>query len=281
MSLLSAVLASQTANGAFPSEVYMRNDRIMDDENGFITALVLFTLLKQEQTSPVSQAIGCALDFIEACEERPFSGTFTFYPAGLPSAKLNLPLPADLDDSALCILALVHAGRRDRAWACRVLPEVFDKNRLLYTHAHPAWVRPGAFKTWLSVGADNPVDCCVNLNVLALYAYLGLTHSVVYKTALQSVLLGLKLTGLDALHMRQLAPFYAHPYEVYACIKRAVAFGATELTDQLRVFRRFEAYNPGEGSHPVCCNHWGQPVWFSCALQWARVIDADCPIPAC
>lgn len=277
MNILSDILKEQTVHGAFPSKVKMRDNLIAEDENVFITVLVLFELMRQEKTPEVCDAISRGLDFVEACEVKPFSGIFRFYPSKLPSAKLNIPLYPDLDDSALSILILLYSGRRDEEWAYTVLPDVFETNRLLYTNGHPAWIKAGAFKTWFGDNHDNPVDCCVNINVLALYAYLGLNRSNVYKTALQSVKQGIKSSGLDHLHMRQLAPFYAHPLEVYECIKRAVHFGAIELAGERNAFQHLESYRTDGINHPVCCNDWGQPLWFSSTLQKARTISELIP----
>ncbi|MFC0778613.1 hypothetical protein [Flavobacterium sp. HJSW_4] len=273
MNLLSDLLDRQTVNGAFSSEVKMRGNLIIEDENVFITVLVVFELFRLKKKTEVTNAINRALDFIECCEEKPNSGIFKFYPEKLPSAKLNISLHGDLDDSALSILALVYFGRRDKEWANSILVDVFEKNRLLYTNAHPAWVRPGTFKTWISDSHDNPIDCCVNLNVLALYAYLGHTKADVYSKALESVMLGFRLTNLDPLHMRHLAPFYAHPSEVYEAIRRAANFGVVEMTNELNVFQYFESHRTDNAIRPVCCNGWGQPLWFSKALQIARTIE--------
>lgn len=279
MKRLQDVIDQQTLHGAFLSEVKMMDNLLIEDENIFITVLVLLELLEHEKTPPVLTAIERALDFIEACEEEPLSGAFRFYPYKLKTAKLTIPLYADLDDSALAIIALIHSGRRDREWAVKVLSGVFENNRLLCTNGHPAWVLPGSFKTWTGNNHDNPVDCCVNLNVLCLYAYLGLNHREVYKTALKSVTNGLELSGLDPLYMRQLAPFYAQPGEVYECIKRAVRFGALELTGWLNRFRHFESYRTDEVFRPICCNNWGQPLWFSSALHGIRAISQHAPLP--
>lgn len=270
MNRLSDLLDMQTAHGAFPSEIRMEDNPVMEDENAFITALVLLELLRQEQTGAVMDAVDRGLGFIEACEEEPDSGLFRFYPRALPSAKLHIPLHADLDDSALCILVLVLSGRRTKEWAQGVTPRVFEKHRLLYTGGHPPWVGPGAFKTWAGETSGNHVDCCVNLNILALYACLGLGGTDVYRAALRSVLAGIKLTRLDPLHMRHLAPFYAHPYEVYEALSRAVYFGAGELAGKPEEFRHFEAQRGQDAKQPVCCNDWGQPIWSSTALQAAR-----------
>src|ERR1044071_8731139 len=67
---MTAVLASQCADGAFPSEVEGLSDRTC-----FVTASVALLLDPREHRAPLSRA----LDFIERCEcvERP--GAFTFY----------------------------------------------------------------------------------------------------------------------------------------------------------------------------------------------------------
>jgi hypothetical protein len=277
MKTLQDILSRQTKYGAFTSVVKMKDETIAEDENMFITALVLFELLLHEKTPELVKAISRAVDFIEACETQRNTGIFTFYPDKLPSSKLHIPLYADADDSALAILILVHTGRRTREWAQSILAGVFENNRILYTNSHPPWVKRGIFKTWINDDYDNPADSCVNINILALYAYLELNHTDVYKIALNTVKHALTSTALDPLHMRQLAPFYAHPCEVYESIKRAVYFGVNELVTELNVFQHMESHRTDDTLRPVCCNYWGQPLWFSSVLAAARLTTAFAP----
>lgn len=278
MKNLEALLNGQTKYGAFTSEIKMMDKTIAHDENMFITALVLFELHRYENTPEITNAVKSALDFIEACEVAPYAGIFKFYPDNLLCSKLPIPLQADIDDSALAILLLIIYGRRTTDWARSVIENVFENNRILYNNGHPVWVQPGTFRTWISDNYNNPADCCVNINVLALYAYMGLNNTDVYTGALKAVKLAIKQSALDALHMRQIAPFYAHPREIYESVKRAVYFGADELAFVYNDFRFMESYRTDGISHAVCCNNWGQPLWYSTDLETARLLAVTLPV---
>ena len=182
-SLDDVILAAQDERGAFASFVASAG-REIDDRNGFITALVVRTLGHGQLPHRLHHARQRALDYLERCERRGAPGTFGFWPEE-DRPPWAPDLPADADDTAVIALELHRAGRRPLDWLRRVALTVLLPFRVAAPEieSEPAWIRPGVFRTWLAHRLPNPVDCVVNVNVMALLASAGLAHIAAYRSA--------------------------------------------------------------------------------------------------
>ncbi|AEE49395.1 hypothetical protein [Haliscomenobacter hydrossis] len=274
--ILQQVIQAQQASGAFPSYVVL-NGRAVPDENCCITALVGLSLLELPATRVLTQVLDRALAFVEACEDPQHPGAFRYYPYRIESPRLNIPIFNDLDDSALAALFLLKTGKRSREAICGHLDSVFENNRKLWvSDADPGWISAGAALTWLTGTAHkNPVDACVNANVAALYAQMGLWEAPMYLSCINSLQRLATYWGDPAQRWRYVAPFYAHPLELVYALERAVAAGATALQQPLNSFAKYSWSQVDTAQtwlmeRPICCNDSGSPLWYAPVLQQVR-----------
>lgn len=268
---MTAVLAGQCSNGAFPSEV-----EGLSDQTCFVTASVALLLDPCEHSVPLSRA----LDFIERCEcvDRP--GAFSFYPRDRSTPQLVEALPPDADDTALAWLALVHGRRRSVAEARAAFARWIEPaSRRMVSGDSPPWIRPNAVRTWLvEQGRDNPIDLAVNANVAALAARIGLADHPASRGACDSLLAAAE-GGFDPVaFLCRLSPYYADVSELWLAVCRAVSFGAVRLAPVL------DWLGPALGpaalrlDKPLYCNAHRTPIWRSPILQAARrLLDHNIP----
>ena len=162
------VLAAQQADGAFLSYVHL-SAGTTEDHNGFATALVL-DCLRQAPDLPRSSRPDRALEFLQSCADPSCTGRFGFYAAGKKPGWMVPRLAYDADDTALFNLALLRAGRVERAEVAWVIRNILRPFRLTFRNERSdPWHRVGAFETWLDAQTyRNPLDCTVNVNVLTL-----------------------------------------------------------------------------------------------------------------
>lgn len=261
--LLDNLLRSQSTSGAFPSYIQVQDERL-EDENCFITSLVLLELLRippPYQSQAWQDAIQKGIHFIKDCEEATGNGKFNFYPYTLDTPRLPIAASPDFDDSALALLVLLKQGERDAAAVRTIIRDVFEPYRIISTTSKdPAWVQPGLFRTWIDTYRyDNPVDCCVNLNMLCLYQQVFSGDTAPGALVHTAVSGALKMYGTSTSAMRRISPYYAHVAELYFCLERAGY--ALPADDALLVADR-----------PICCNISGRPLWYAPVLQQARAI---------
>ncbi len=276
--LLDELLLEQTVHGAFRSTVDYSGDMLVD-ETCFVTAQVALiltelTALRRPLVNRLRQAQTIALDFVEACACPEVTGAYRFYPHGLDSARLPIPLVADADDTALAWLALLRSGRRNRAQACKVLPILFERLQVVGTQRGDApWVRSGMYRTWFdSIGG--PADIGVNINVLAVFAEAGCHLPDRVARLSQAINGACSLVGFSNSSLRVLAPFYADVTEVAIALDRAVSAGVTALAPSAArasfyVDRDRDCGRPLD--RPLYCNVHGRPLWRSTSLQRARL----------
>ncbi|MEO1625237.1 MAG: hypothetical protein AAFV25_08755 [Bacteroidota bacterium] len=275
----ASIYRQQSSFGAFPSLVTV-SDGELRDENCFVTSLVLWHLLQwgTEWHTPAYEECVCkALDFVAACEDPEMEGAFRYYPYTIDSPSLDIPLHNDLDDSSLALLVLWLGGRRNKEDIRAVLPTVFERHcKHWVSEKDPSWIAPGAAMTWINGRShQNPVDACVNANVAALYAAMGLRDSPLYLSATESLRCLLRHWGDPALRWRQVAPYYAHPLELLYAMKRAVAAGADELNELVARMTSWgwaqtDRQNQWSPTRPICCNDHGRPLWYAPILQKVR-----------
>jgi hypothetical protein len=124
MPIFRGFLAVNARRGAFSSTVEGPQGRVAD-ETCFVTAQVALILADpraqaERQAVPgphaeeLERALSRALDFVETCAVPGMPGAFSFYPPD-GTARLDIRLPPDADDTALAWMALMAGGRRDAA----------------------------------------------------------------------------------------------------------------------------------------------------------------------
>jgi hypothetical protein len=273
--LIAAALAAQSASGAFLSTVHVQGEP-RPDENAFVTALVVHELLRCEDQGRVGEAIERALDFLLTCEVEERPGHFCFYPATAHPSWLPVHLPPDADDTALCAALLVRCGRRPPSLLTDVVERVLAPFRLRYvSEASEPWHRVGVYLTWLRAGyARNVVDCCVNVNVLALLQQAGLAGAPSFNAIVEMIDAALEYAGQVMGRARMLSPWYPHPCELVHAVERAIEFGVDDLRPALE---KMHAASWGRSEvpgfrTPVCGSLDGRIVWTCEALQGLRVL---------
>jgi hypothetical protein len=280
--LLLDLLARQAPSGAFPSRVE-GPDGPLEDETCFVTAqvaLILADLARRGATAPktrsvvLRRALSRALDFVETCAAPERPGAFFFYPPD-GTARLDIRLPPDADDTALAWMALIAGGRRSPQEAAAVLAEHYQGvNASAARRGDPPFVRAPMVRTWLDAQAPaNPVDLIVNLNVLASLAAAGVepTAGDGFSARLAARVASALPQGSPSLsQLRMLAPFYAHPQELGEALARAVDAGVSSLAPALERIAPRATFAAHDDDQPLYCNAQGRPLWRSPALQAAR-----------
>lgn len=266
----SEIVAGQAPSGAFTSIVQLSSGAVTD-ENAFVTALVLDALATSEPFPGLADIRERALDFLERCERTPPWGGFAFYPSDAQPRWLREQLPADVDDTALCSLALYRAGRWPQSRLRHQVLEVLERHRLSAKPAGAGWFQTGVYPTWLNAKRlCNPIDVCANLNVASLLEASGLgdtrTRGIVHMADA-----ALDWVADRPERMNVIMPYYSHPAELGHALQRAVRAGVRGAD---RLLARFSARGWWQGrddrTAPICCSLGARAVWRSPVLQAAR-----------
>jgi hypothetical protein len=187
---------------------------------------------------------------------------------------MPIRLPPDTDDTALCAPLLVRYGRRPEAFLSEVVERVLDPFRLHYVaEGSEPWHRVGVYLTWLRERYPrNVVDCCVNVNVLALLQHSKLADAPSVAAIVDMVDAGIRYAGPLAARARMLSPWYPHPHELVRAVERAVSAGVDRLGPALSKMRSTPWGNVGgRSAHtPICGSRDGRIVWTCEALQELR-----------
>jgi hypothetical protein len=276
--IVTRLAGLQAANGAFTCRIVFRN-REEDDCNGFATALVLRHLRRLPALTEAGEVRRRALDFLERCAAPGWPGAFGFWPADeRPTWARNVP--ADIDDTCIISLELAVHGRRALSDVRQTVFEVLMPALLTEVEQPgPAWLHPLVFPTWLGPASHraNPVDCCVNVNAVALMAWCGLAHLPGYGEACALLDRGLAWAGDNWSRLTSLTPYYPNPLELLHALEHAVFSGAIELhaaRERLRsilarpALRMHAQIPPISGA--LCGNAYGGPYWYCPALELAR-----------
>jgi hypothetical protein len=260
--------SQQTASGAFRSRI-VSPGRTEEDENGFVTALVLRHLPAGAELDEIRDN---ALGFVERCAVPALPGAFGFWPADRQPAWARR-VPADVDDTAIMNLLLAQHGRRSKEQVQQVVYERLMPALVLEVDTPaPPWIRPLVFPTWLGAGTHNPVDCCVNVNVLAVMHWCGLTALPGYQEACAMIDAALAWAGDDPLRLSTLTPYYPNPQELLFALAHAVACGVTSLAPSCARLRSSLARRavPPDRRNVVCGNAYRGPYWVCDALEMLR-----------
>lgn len=271
--IVGEVIATQAANGAFPSTM-IEDGVARSDDNGFVTAQVLRTLGPLTARPELARSVARALDFLETCEDPRHPGAYRFWTSETRPARVPV-YPADADDTAVISMELFRHGRRDLTALRRTALTTLFAHRIARHHAPPAaWVLPGTFWTWLSDDFGyNVVDCTVNANVVALFAVAGLTELPCYTAACTMINRAVAAAAGDARLTRLLSPYYPHAGELWLAVRAAVASGADPLRPSLADLAAFA--RPAAVDEPVFCSAYGRVTWHSPLLQRLRACMSD------
>lgn len=269
---LTFLRAAQSPSGAFATTVIYNGGRAAD--YNAITALVVRAFQGLPQSAELDEIRSQALDFLASCAAETPRGAYGFWPEGEAPTWIK-GLPADVDDTAVIALELARAGRLSDALLAQTIYHVLLPQRVRRLgEAHPPWLRPGVFETWLQAdrGRPNVVDCCVNTNVAALLAYAGLTHLPGYAAACEMIEAGLDWARDNRARLRSLTPFYPDLREWLAALAHAVGCGAEALRPSLARVATMGCGQPEDlaGEAAVCSSAYGQVVWAAPVLAQAR-----------
>jgi hypothetical protein len=275
LTLVKRLSGFQAANGAFTCRIVFRN-REEEDCNGFATALVLRHLRRLPALAVSDEVQERALDFLERCASPRLPGAFGFWPADArPAWAWNVP--EDVDDTAIMNQELAVHGRCTSAEVHRVVYEVLMPTLLTEVdQLGPPWIHPLVFPTWLGQGPHSPnlVDCCVNVNVVALMSWCGLAHLPGYREACALIDAGLDWAKDNWPRLASLTPYYPNPRELLYALEHAVASGAIELQparERLRTILARQAprlHDQSPHLPGVLCGYaYGGPYWYCPALE--------------
>lgn len=263
----------QDSSGCFPSTVE-QSGRVSIDHNGFTTAMVVRDLRAVSRNTVVDVVKSRALDFIERCRANEIPLAFAFWPADRRPNWANR-VPADVDDTAIMATELLRAGRLSRRDALSTVCHVFLPHRVGNdgVEERPAWIEPGAFLTWIGKrGKPNVVDCCVNVNALALMAWVEAHHLPGYQEAVTTVLRGLDWAGDNPARLRSLTPFYPSVSNLRDAVEHAVESGVTDLRTAIDPLHRVTGDGDALEDRGCCSSAYGAAVWRCPAIEVARAL---------
>lgn len=274
VALSTLLQQAQAPSGAFTSMVHLPGGSC-PDENAFVTGLVLRYLHLLGMTAMMPQTVQRAVTFLRRCESTVFPGMFGFWPRdGYPAWMGRVRLHADADDSAIVTLELVRCGVATMVSLQQLAHRVLSQHRFFSSRlAASDWRRCEVFLTWLHYDpTPNPVDCCVNANVLALLAYGGLRDLPGYDEA--CTMLNTAIRGqTQQAAFAALCPYYPHPLELVYAVEHAVATGAVELwpswqhlLQQAWVQRHL--YAATNAALPLC-GHPERPIYWTAPVVQA------------
>ena len=276
-SLSQLIRQNQSVSGAFKSTVHLPFGKY-DDDNAFITALVLRHMRNPPLRNELRDVYHKAFAFLRRCESSIFPGVFGFWPDdGHPTWMGRDRLKKDVDDSSIISLELVRSGLEENQYLENLAEKVLSQYRFFLSQSSKGdWRRSGVFLTWLDYYViSNPIDCCVNVNVIALFAYGDLKSLLGYQEACDMVNIAIQETNGNQQELSVLSPYYCHPVELFFAVEHAVEMGASELTPSLTYLmqqswlKRYldESYSPDT---PICCHENGKIYWTSKIVQAVR-----------
>ncbi|RYM56002.1 hypothetical protein [Serratia proteamaculans] len=274
-SSLTALLEQQCASGAFTAHVRTPDGRWHQDENAFVTAQVLRTLDYTPQTAPFIER---ALDFLIACETRPFH--FSFWPtAAHPQWMANQRICADIDDTAIITELLYKFGRISLAQVRQTIAQMngyqirrVDPRQAAVQHQ---WAECQSFYTWMKDDNDiRQLDCCVNTNALILLHTLVAGSDAVlpaYRRIIQMLNQALQWSGHRYDRVSTLTPYYAHPNEWRVALEYARLAGVPQLTPLIDALAHWH-WPADRLESPLYRRHDGRFLWTSSCLNQFRTL---------
>ncbi|MBA6304203.1 hypothetical protein [Colwellia sp. MB02u-14] len=275
--LLALIRNSQLASGAFRSLVHFPDASCCEDENAFVTALVLRHSRHLSLMHTLPDVFERALAFLARCQSSRFAGMYRFWPkADHPSWLGSFCIAEDADDSAIISLELQLYHRQNIEVASNLAQKVLEQHRFFDSNlTRDDWRKQGVFLTWLDyLETPNPVDCCVNTNIIALLAHCGLKDLAGYQQTCQMINDAIVNSDGCETFIASLCPYYPDAVELYFALENAVAMGGDLqpafhfLSQQawlLACLRKKQLDNL-----PICSHQNGTIYWTSEVLQAIR-----------
>jgi hypothetical protein len=272
--LVAGIMAHQSPGGAFLAQVHLPMGPV-EDRNCFVNGLVLRELAAVPDTPALADSRRQALAFLLRSKYPVYPYLFSFYPRRSPPFWLRTALYADADDTAVIALELVRAGHFPPEALDYLADNYFDvycATGSFREHLVHPWHREGVFLTWFTTAEGaNPIDCCVNTNVVALLAYAKRTDLPGYAPACAMINEAAALVAADPSRCHHFTPYYPHPAEWYHALAHAVAAGATELRPALAALGTLPQVQPATGTTvPLCSDAGGSIIWTAEVLTLAR-----------
>lgn len=270
---LKALLAQQSACGAFPSYVRTPDGRWHSDKNAFVTAQVLRTLTYDAQTAPY---IDKALDFLTTCETRPYH--FSFWPADAhPQWMENQKIRADIDDTAIITELLYKFGRLSLSDVRQTLSHMNSyqvrKVDPRQRDAQHQWAECQSFYTWMQDDSTiSQLDCCANTNALILIHLLADERDCLppaWRRIIKMLNQAVQWSGNSFDRLDLLTPYYAHPAEWYTTLIYARQRGVPHITPVINALARWQL-PAGLKESPLYRRHDGRYLWTSPYLNQFR-----------
>lgn len=236
--IVDSIKPYQRPTGEFASMVYLPFGELQDS-NCFVTALVLreLSLLRknasQKDSSSIEDMCRRACGYLIRSGYPVYQNSYSFYPHHRHPFWMRSPLYPDADDTAIIALELVRHGYKSPETIHYIAERYFDVYRAVgkFTcHMNKDWHREGVFLTWFTkADIPNPIDCCVNANVVAMLAANDLKQQDGYFQAIGMIKDAVDWASQDEIRLRDLTPYYPCPLELYYAVAHAVESGADEL----------------------------------------------------
>lgn len=272
--IITNICALQSPGGAFLSSVRLPFGDV-EDCNCFVTGLVLHETSTVRGYPLLDEARRRAFGFLLRSKYPVYPYLFSFYPHRAHPFWMRNALYADADDTSVIVGELVCADLFPAESIAYIAENYLLKYRAtgdFSRHLTQGWQREGVFLTWFtSADVDNPIDCCVNTNVIALLARAGMTGIDGYGAACSMINEAAQQAADYPAHSRQFTPYYPHPVEWYYALERAVNAGARELMPALEVLSAVPLIQQSLYTHlPLCSDVAGKIVWKAEVLTYAR-----------
>lgn len=272
--IVEAICALQSPGGAFLSKVRLPFGDT-EDRNCFVTGLVIRETSSVHGYPALDEARRQAFAFLMRSKYPVYPYLFSFYPHHAHPFWMRNALYADADDTSIIALELARAGLFPAEALAYLAENFFLKYRATGDFRHHLtqdWQREGVFLTWFSSSdMANPIDCCVNTNVVALLASANLTGLDGYAAACDMINAAAKESAIEPLRSREFAPHYPHPVEWYYALEHAVNAGASALIPALESLRDAPLVKQDLLSEsPLCSDAEGKIVWTAKVLTLAR-----------
>lgn len=278
--LLDFICCHQLKSGAFKSTVHFPNGDFYEDANAFVTALVLRHARSLSLPKVLPNVFAQAVRFLRTCESKRFPGMYCFWPEKSHPAWIgSFRLYEDADDSSIISLELVRYGIENRIYLEKLALNVLEQHRFFNSRiASDDWRKQGVFLTWLHYKEEpNPVDCCVNTNIIALLAYCGLKNMAGYNEACEMVNNAICNTNGITSALAALSPYYPHAIELFFAVRHAVSVGGDlkPALDYLNNQHWLQTdLNAGIAEDlPICAHQEGTIFWTSKLLQTIRTYE--------
>ncbi|MEM9023058.1 MAG: hypothetical protein AAGB22_04920, partial [Bacteroidota bacterium] len=222
--------------GLFPSQIVWPSERkVVEDNNIFFTALIVYTLQSIKSTMPVEdQAL---IDRISAkarptffqYQNRQGGPTYNFYPVRpenpFPGFRF-LPrfefakLPDDLDCTAMIWLAQSSTPETDRQVKQLMADQSSRSDRISSTF--PAYRQSRAYRTWFATKMKQDLDVAVNCNVLTFVFEKGLPLDAVDAAAIDFIVQVVR-SGQHVHQGHLVSSYYQSPTVILYHLARLIA----------------------------------------------------------